>query len=94
MALFKLLYFYTKLVSDLRSYGFELNPYDPCVANKIIDGHQLTAIWHVDDMKISHRHPHVVDAMLEWLTFKYQRLPDGTLGDMKISRGKYTSTSV
>eukprot|EP00977_Amphora_coffeiformis_P023701 scaffold13992_cov140-Amphora_coffeaeformis.AAC.1 len=26
--------FYRKLVADLQAYGFELNPYDPCVANK------------------------------------------------------------
>jgi hypothetical protein len=44
------LLFYRKLVADLRSIGFELNPYDPCVANKIIDGHQLTVCWHVDNL--------------------------------------------
>ncbi len=29
------LLFYKKLVEDLKSVGFEINPYDPCVANKI-----------------------------------------------------------
>jgi hypothetical protein len=28
------LLFYKKLVADLESYGFVLNPYDPCVPNK------------------------------------------------------------
>ncbi len=32
------LLFYHKLVTDLTSLGFEINPYDPCVANKIING--------------------------------------------------------
>ena len=35
--------------------GFEINPYDPCVANKMINGSQMTVTWHVDDLKISHK---------------------------------------
>ena len=47
------LLFYEKLVGDLEAYGFKINPYDPCVANKMIDRKQLTVFWHVDDLKIS-----------------------------------------
>ncbi len=36
------LLFYQKLVSELRSMGFIINSYDPCVANKIVNGKQLT----------------------------------------------------
>ena len=36
------LLFYEKLVADLEDYGFEINPYDPCVANKMVNGSQLT----------------------------------------------------
>jgi hypothetical protein len=44
-----------KLVSaKLVSWGFEINPYDWCVANKMINGKQCTILWHVDDLKISH----------------------------------------
>jgi hypothetical protein len=32
---------YSKLVADLTSLGYEINPYDPCVANKIINGKQM-----------------------------------------------------
>jgi hypothetical protein len=41
------LLFYRKLVADLRSIGFELNPYDPCITNKIIDSEQVwcTPMW-------------------------------------------------
>jgi hypothetical protein len=35
------LLFYQNLVSELRSMGFIINPYDPCVANKIVNGNQL-----------------------------------------------------
>ena len=38
------LLFYKKLVADLEAYGFEINPYDPCVANKIINGKQMTVV--------------------------------------------------
>ncbi len=32
------LLFYRKLVAELRNMGFEINPYDPCVANKMVNG--------------------------------------------------------
>ena len=32
------LLFYRKLQSELEEFGFEVNPYDPCVANKMING--------------------------------------------------------
>eukprot|EP00957_Ditylum_brightwellii_P140482 10703377-Ditylum_brightwellii.AAC.1 len=36
------LLFNNKLVGDLKELGFEVNPYDPCVANKTIQGKQMT----------------------------------------------------
>ena len=47
------LLFYIKFFKSLKSIGFELNPYYPCVDNKIVDGAQLTVVWHVDDLKVS-----------------------------------------
>jgi hypothetical protein len=45
------LLFYRKLRKELEEYGFVVNPYDPCVANKDVgDGKQLSIIWHVDDL--------------------------------------------
>ncbi len=45
------LLFYMKLRKELEDFGFVVNPYDPCVANKDKgDGKQLTIIWHVDDL--------------------------------------------
>jgi hypothetical protein len=58
------LLFYKKLTTDLLSIGFVLNPYDPCVANKMIGGLQMTLCWHVDDMKISHKKKDAVDDMV------------------------------
>jgi hypothetical protein len=36
------LLFYCKLVADLMSIGFSINPYDPCVANKTVNRSQMT----------------------------------------------------
>ncbi len=47
------LLFYRKLRLELEAYGFEVNPYDPCVANlESPGGKQLTVIWHVDNLMV------------------------------------------
>jgi hypothetical protein len=53
------LLFWKLLSSKLVLWGFEINPYDWCVANKMIDGKQCTVLWHVDNLKISHVNPDV-----------------------------------
>jgi len=68
------LLFYRKLVADLCSIGFELNPYDPCIANRNIDGHQQTVVWHVDDLTISHVNPAVNTKLINWLRSVYGKV--------------------
>ncbi len=34
--------------------GFEVNPYDPCIVNKMVNGSQMTVRWYVNDLMISH----------------------------------------
>ena len=65
------LLFYQKFVGDLMTIGFELNPYDPCVANKTINRKKLTLIWHVDDIKAGHVEAEVVPRMAKWLRKTY-----------------------
>jgi hypothetical protein len=48
------LLFYKKFIHDLESEGYVINPYDPCVANKMINGKQMTVGLHVDNLKVSH----------------------------------------
>jgi hypothetical protein len=72
------LLFYRKLVADLRSIGFTINPYDPCVANKMIDGHEMTICWHVDDLLVGHKSPTTVTNTLNWLKELYET-PDKPL---------------
>ena len=40
--------------------GFDINPYDWCVAKKIINLKQYTILWHVEDFKISHEEDLVI----------------------------------
>jgi hypothetical protein len=62
-----LLLFWKLLTKRQKSWGFEVNPYDWCVANKVINGKQCTILWHVDDLKISHVDPAVVTDVINWL---------------------------
>ena len=61
----------TYLIKDLK---FTLNPYDSCVANKMIEGNQCTIVWHVDDLKISHRDEKVVNDVITQLEEKYGKM--------------------
>ena len=66
------LLFYIKLVANLKSVGLQLNPYDPSVANNIVDDAQLKVAWHVNDLKVSHVDRGVVTRMTVWLKKTYE----------------------
>ena len=59
------LLWYDYYVDVLEKEGFVINPYDRCVANKMINGKQCTIVWYVDDNKISHEDPKVVNQVLK-----------------------------
>jgi hypothetical protein len=61
------LLFWKLLTKRLKSWGFKVNPYDWCVANKLINAKQCTILWHVDDLKISHVDPAVVTDVINQL---------------------------
>jgi len=65
------LQFYNLLTKVLTSWGFKLNKYDRCVANKMINGKQCTIVWHVDDLKISHVERGVVEQIIEDLNTEF-----------------------
>ena len=62
-----------------------MNPYDPCVANKMVNGKQFTVVWHVDDLKVSHADSNEVTKFIDWIKSKYE---DAEIGRVTISRGK------
>ena len=55
------LLFYLKLVKDLKSKVLQLNIYDPCVVNKIIERDRIYLVWNVDAMEIFHMKSEVLD---------------------------------
>ena len=74
------LLWYEMFATSLKDMGFVINPYDPCVANCMINGKQCTIAWYVDDNKISHEDPAVVTDIINKLESKF--------GKMTVTRGK------
>ena len=57
--------FWQKLSKQLIDvWGFVPNKYDDCMVNKTINGHQMTVVWHVDDLKVSHVDAREVDKFM------------------------------
>jgi hypothetical protein len=63
--------FWKDLTEHLVEWGFKINPYDWCVANKMIGGKQCTIVWHVDDLKISHVSMEAIEGVLDMLNDRY-----------------------
>jgi hypothetical protein len=61
------LWWYKTFRKDLEDFGFIFNPYYPCVANKKVQGLQQTILFHVDDLKSSHKIKLVNDQFKKWL---------------------------
>ena len=75
------------MTKSLLSWGFKINPYDWCVANKTINGQQLTVVWHVDDIKISHVDKNVVRTMILKLNNRYRKTASGQSVPLTVKRG-------
>jgi len=71
---------YQLFAATLTDLGFTINAYDPCVANKMINGKQFTVCWYVDDLKLSHESSEVVSDMIKVIESKF--------GKMTVTRGK------
>lgn len=80
--------FYQKFRKDIENQGFEVKPYDLCVANKMIDGAQFTIVWHVDDLKLSHDNSYDLTKMINHLKKFYEKLRNGEIKHMSVQRVK------
>ena len=80
--------FWKNLSTLLKSWGFEINPYNWCVANKILNGKQITIVWHVDNLKISHEDHKVVTELINKIDFKYGKDARGNKVPLTIQQGK------
>jgi hypothetical protein len=81
------LLYYEKFTASLESKGFTMNPYDPCVWNKILKGKQLTIVFHVNDCKLSHVDLKALDETIEWLHQEYASIFKDSSRKMKVNRG-------
>ena len=80
------LLWYNLYVSILKGLGFELNPYDQCVANKIINGKQCTIAFYVDDNFASHEDDDVLTDLIKQIERHVGKMT-GTRGDEHIILG-------
>ena len=65
-----------------------MNPYDPCVWNKVIRGEQITICFHVDDCKVSHKSARVINEAIKWLRRDYESIFEDGSGAMTVHRGQ------
>ena len=72
-----------KFKKDLEEISFKFNDYDPCIANRMVNGKQHTVRFHVDDLLSSHVDPKVNDRFAQWLEKMY-----GKYKDVEPTRGK------
>jgi hypothetical protein len=77
------LLWYKTFRKDIRDIGFVFNPYGPCVANKKFQGSQQTIIFHVDDLKLSHKSKSVNNKFEKWLNIMH-----GKHGKVTATRGQ------
>ena len=61
------LLYYKNSRNSLEDEGYEFNPYDLCVANKIIKVSQMNVCFHVDYCKLRHKIPKVVGKTIAWI---------------------------
>ena len=72
-----------QLVKYPLANNFIINPHDPCVANKMVRGKQLTITWHVDDVKVSSKDKLAVEEFIQLIRNKYENFTQ-----VNSSRGK------
>ena len=65
------LLFWKLFLDKLQEWGFTLNPYNKCVADKDIEGKQCKIIWNVDNLKLLHVIKDVEEDILNKLNNKF-----------------------
>ena len=73
---------YKKLANLFKDWGFVMNPYDPCVWNKMVGKHQFSIMFHIDDLLMSHRKAEIVTLYIKKLEREY-----GKRDPLTVTRG-------
>ena len=82
------LIYYRKFFKTMELNNFNMNPYDPCVSNRMINVSQQLILFHVDDWKLSHKHPKVNDNSIRIICEKNRIIFEYVSGEMQANRGK------
>jgi hypothetical protein len=82
------LLYYKKFVKSLTKQGYKINPYNGCMANRVVKGKQVRICFHIDDCKISHKSSAVIDNTIAWLRTEHESIFKDVSGQMKAHRGK------
>lgn len=80
--------YYQKFTNTLKEEGFKMNPWNPCIWNKIIEGKQCMICFHVDNCKILHASQLTVNQVIEWFQKDYKSVFEDRSRKMKINCGK------
>jgi hypothetical protein len=80
--------YYHKFTKSLTSVGFKINPYDPCIVNKTVNGTQMTICFDVHDCKLSHCSSRANDNMIDWLRQEYESIFEDGAGQVTVRRGR------
>jgi hypothetical protein len=83
-AIYGMILHYCNFTRSLKNQGYVMNPYDPCVWNKMIEKKQITICFHVDDCKVSHKLARVVDKAIKWLCQDYKSIFEDVSGSMVV----------
>ena len=83
-----LIMYYKKFRKGIEGIGFEFNPYDICVANRMKSGKRKIVIWRVDYLKSSHVDPKVNDKFAECCEETYG---SDNSGHVKVVGKKFTT---
>jgi Reverse transcriptase (RNA-dependent DNA polymerase) len=78
------LLFWCKFKGFLMDLGYEENPYDSCVVNKMINGKQCMVCWYINNVKASHMEESVVEDLISKIQEEYGKEAHPST----ISRGK------
>ena len=81
------LHFYKKSRKTFLRECFEINPYDPCAYNKMVNVKQQTIYWHVEDCKLRHIYKMVNNRFILVLKEEYESIFKDGFGQMTVSRG-------
>ena len=65
---------YDTFKSCIEELSFVINKHDRCVVNCMIDGKQCTICLYVNDTKISHMDPKVVDRVIAKIKEKFGKM--------------------